>query len=540
MLQMERSRAMLRPFLTLAFQTPSRQAAFRRVVMAHIALLAVMLGVQTWKETAEPSVALGLALLVAGVIEGAVLIGWRLTQLPKSKALEFLLVTPLRPRRLFAAETLVGLVRLGLVTLAGLPILVLLAADGRLDPLDVPVLLVMPYIWGAVTGLGLTVWAFEPVVVRRWGERIILGLLCVSLLVGALAGENLRRWIGALPDEGAQLVLLGLEAFHRYNPFAVLTWWFKQDVVVALDRMLGVGIAALIGAVLFTLRGAWRLQDHFHELHYQPYFLRCERGRGRPGDRPLAWWAVRRVSRYSGRINLWLAGGFGVLYALYTMAGDQWPTWLGRSVFQVCDNVGGLPALATALVVLAAVPAAFQYGLWDANAHERCRRLELLLLTRLNGQDYWGAAAAAAWKRGQGYFAVAVLLWAAACYVGQLSVFQMLAAAATGVLLWALYFTLGFRAFARGLHANGFGMMLTVGLPLSAFLAYQAGWPFLAALTPPGNVQAASRGMISIEVLIGCLLAGSAALMVARLALENCEGDLRAWYERHHGRKVIA
>src|SRR5262249_15666851 len=120
---------------------------------------------------------------------------------------------------------------------------------------------------------------------------------------------------------------------------------------------------------------------------------------------------------------------------------------------------------------------------------------------------------------GQGYFAVAVLLWAAGCYAGHLSIFQMLAAAATGVLLWALYFTLGFRAFARGLHANGFGMVLTVGLPLLAFLAYQAGWPRLSAITPPGNVQAASRGTISLEVLCGCLLAGSAALIVARRAL---------------------
>src|SRR5262249_42735787 len=244
--------------------------------------------------------------------------------------------------------------------------------------------------------------------------------------------------------------------------------------------LIGVELAAIAAACLFALRAAGRLQAHFHELHYQPAHLKSDRRRGRIADQPLAWWAVRRVSRYSGRINLWLAGGFGVLYALYTVAGDQWPVWLGRRVFQVCDNVGGLPGLATALVVLAAVPAAFQYGLWDANVHERCRRLELLLLTRLSGRDYWGAAAAAAWKRGQGYFAVAVLLWAAGCYAGHLSIFQMLAAAATGVLLWALYFTLGFRAFARGLHANGFGMVLTVGLPLLAFLAYQAGWPRLS------------------------------------------------------------
>src|SRR5262249_36228197 len=106
---------MLRPFLALAFQTPARQLAFRRTVVAHVALLAVLMVTQGAGQPGRPSIALGLALLVAGIVEGALLIGWRLTQLPKSQALEFLLVTPLRPRRLFLAEGLVGLLRLALV-----------------------------------------------------------------------------------------------------------------------------------------------------------------------------------------------------------------------------------------------------------------------------------------------------------------------------------------------------------------------------------------------------------------------------------------
>ena len=128
---------------------------------------------------------------------------------------------------------------------------------------------------------------------------------------------------------------------------------------------------------------------------------------------------MKRVTRYSGRINLWLAGGFGLLYALYTAAGPNWPAWMGQRVFQIFDRMGGVPGLATGLVVLAAVPAAFQYGLWDSNAHDRCRRLELLLLSRLEARDYWNAAAAAAWKRGRGYFGVALLLWASAVVAGQ-------------------------------------------------------------------------------------------------------------------------
>src|SRR5437868_9081876 len=94
---------------------------------------------------------------------------------------------------------------------------------------------------------------------------------------------------------------------------------------------------------------------------------------------------------------------------------------------------GGIPCLAAALVVLAAVPAAFQYGLWDSNTQDRCRRLELLLLTRLGARDYWEAAAAAAWRRGRGYFAVAALLWLAAVVAGQVTWAQGLAALGAGV-----------------------------------------------------------------------------------------------------------
>jgi hypothetical protein len=201
--------------------------------------------------------------------------------------------------------------------------------------------------------------------------------------------------------------------------------------------------------------------------------------------------------------------------------------------------VGGIPMLATALVVLAAVPASFQYGLWDSNSQDRCRRLELLLLTRLGARDYWEAAAAAAWRRGRGYFAVALLLWLAAVGAGRVGVLQATAAAATGVLLWALYFAIGFRAFSRGLQANGLGLALTLGLPLAAVLCWRAGWPGLGAIVPPGGVYAAVAGGAGLGWFFGSILAGALTLAVTRLALASCDRDLRAWYDRHHGRKVL-
>lgn len=105
----------------------------------------------------------------------------------------------MRPARLFLGEALVGLALLGLVTLSGLPVLAVLAAVGVLDPLDLVPLLLLPFTWGAVTGLGLTAWAYESKAVRRVGELGMMGLTLVYLIVGVLAGEKLRDWLGVLP-----------------------------------------------------------------------------------------------------------------------------------------------------------------------------------------------------------------------------------------------------------------------------------------------------------------------------------------------------
>lgn len=530
---------MFYPFLALAAVSPGRQLAFRRAVVGHVLLL----GGGVWAALRQnPRIApliLGQLLLVAGIVEGAILLGWRLTQLPKSQALEFLLVTPLRPWRVFLAEATVGLCRLALVTLSGLPLLTLLVVHGLLAPVDLVPLLGLPFTWGAITGLGLTMWAYEPAVARRLGERLLLVLIILYLAVGVLVGEHLKTWIAWLPDDLGRWFLFSFKAFHRYNPFASMQHWAEVEWRVAWERTVGVEAAALALLVVLLARAAARLGGHFHERHYRPAVDPRAGTRQPVSDRPLAWWAVRRVAEYAGRVNLWLAGGFGVLYALYTVAGPYWPSWMGQRVFHIFDRMGGVPVLATALVVLAAVPAAYQYGLWDSNAQERCRRLELLLLTRLEAEDYWEAAAAAAWFRGRGYFLVAGLLWLAAVFAGQLAWYQALGAVAAGAVLWSLYFAAGFRAFARGLQANSLGLLLTVGFPLVTYGLYQLETPALAALVPPGTVFAASAGAPASVWLPGALAGAAAALLIGWQARAGCDSALRRWYDRHHGQKLL-
>ena len=568
---------MLRSFFALAAQSPSRQQAFRQVVFTHLLIvLGGAVAIQVYaasigsRSAAAPI--LGHILLIAGIVEGAMLIGWRLTQLPKSQALEFLLVSPLHPQRVFLAEALVGITRLAWVTLAGLPGLLLLTADAYLDWIDILPLLLMPFTWGCITGLGLTAWAYEPRQVRRGFERVLLVGIGLYLAIGVVVGEHLRQVSDRLrgielPEFSVgdvtlpslnlgQVFFFGFEAFHKYNPFAVIEYWLmpfsmlKPNMRIALDRMVGLEVAALTAVIFLMARAAYRLKGHFHDRHYRPVVEKSNGTRGIVGDHPLSWWAVRRVTEYSGRVNLWLAGSFGCLFAFYIVAdcplvhsltgGSLWPQWLSRKVFEIFEEkMGGVPGLAAALVVLAAVPAAFQYGLWDSNTQDRCRRLELLLMTELSPSDYWSAAAAAAWRRGRGYFFVALILWMAGAIAGKITLAQMMVALASGVVLWGLYFTLGFRAFSRGLMANRLGMLLTVGLPLLTFILYKSNWQFLADVIPPGSVYAPVAGSPPVYWLAGPLIGGLIMLALARFALARCDAELRLWYDRHHGMKVM-
>jgi hypothetical protein len=134
---------------------------------------------------------------------------------------------------------------------------------------------------------------------------------------------------------------------------------------------------------------------------------------------------------------------------------------------------------------------------------------------------------------------VALLLWLAAASSGQITFLQATTALASGVLLWGLYFTLGFQAFTRGTQANLRGLSLTLGLPALAFLLQQLGCPFLAGLLPPGAVHHAATTTAPLSWCLGAVCTALVMLVVTRLSLAGCEIDLRHWYENHHGKMVL-
>ncbi|VTU00799.1 unnamed protein product [Gemmataceae bacterium] len=527
-------------FFTTAMRAPARHLTFRRAAALHVLLVACLGWGAAHADTPERLAAVGQIALVLGVIEGASLVGWRLAQIPKSQALEFLLVSQLRPPGVFLAEALVGVGRFALVSLAGLPVLLVMVLQGLIIPADLWPLGFMPFLWGVVTALGLTVWAYEPVPVRRVGEVVALLGVLFYLVVGILAGEKLQLWISGLPPDVGEWVFNAVMRVFQENPFGVARNWFllRDGPGPQWPGFVAVNLIGAAVGLVFAARAASRLKGHFHDRHYKPLeSTRPDQSAG-IGERPLSWWAVRRVMEYSGRVNVYLAGGFCLLYSAFIVAGDHWPDWMGRAPFLIFELWGGPPMVAASMCVLAAVPAAFQFGLWDPTVADRCKRLELLLLTDLSAGDYWHASRAAAWRRGRDYFWIACIVWVALAVSGRAHWYQSLAAAAGGVALWAFSFAVGFRAFSTGTQAGGTASMLTLGFPLLLFALLQADLEPVAAFVPTAACYLPVRSGITWAWAAGFATLIAATVVVARRGLAGCDANLRKWLDANQGRRA--
>lgn len=531
---------MLAPFFRAAMRAPGRQLAFRKAAVGHTLAVAALAYAVSRNPTTNVVTSAGYLLLALGIVEGAALVGWRLTQLPKSQALEFLLTSPVQPRRLFLAELAVGVGRFALVWLAGLPLLVGLVFAGAVAPADLWLLAAMPFQWGLFAGVALTAWIYEPKAVRRVGEALSLLGVLTYLIVGVVAAENLMMWLHALPEWLGRAIFGAVRFAHHYNPFGVVQRWFDPNTTKALvaAQLAWVSAAGAALTLLAAARASARLVGHFHDRHYAPIDSSRADQSGLIADRPLSWWAVRRVMEYSGRVNLYLAGGFAAVYAAYIVAGDAWPAWMGRLVFQLFENWGGAPALASGLAVMATIPAVFQYGLWDSSAQDRVRRLELLLLSDLDAPDYWHASITASWKRGRGYLIAAALLWLALGVSGRVPWAGVCGAMAGAAVLWSFSFAVGFKLFASGSQTSALASLMVLGVPGLLVAAFQFGVPTLGALTPPGLTFLPLKTGPS-AIWCGSMAAfGGSTIVLSRRALATCVGNLREWTSANHGLKA--
>jgi hypothetical protein len=81
-------------------------------------------------------------------------------------------------------------------------------------------------------------------------------------------------------------------------------------------------------------------------------------------------------------------------------------------------------------------------------------------------------------------------------------------------------------------------MLLTVGLPLTAWGLARLGWPLVASWLPPGMVHSAGQDSSPLW-LVGPLTLAAATLIVTRRSLTHGDARLRQWYDRHHGVQVV-
>ena len=70
-------------------------------------------------------------------------------------------------------------------------------------------------------------------------------------------------------------------------------------------------------------------------------------------------------------------------------------------------------------------------------------------------------------------------------------------------------------------------------------LASGAGIADVANLVPVGAIYQSATAPPGQAWTAGSVAAGIATLALARVSLRRCDGELRRWYERHHGSKVI-
>jgi len=160
---------------------------------------------------------------------------------------------------------------------------------------------------------------------------------------------------------------------------------------------------------------------------------------------------------------------------------------------------------------------------------------------RLLGRGGSGSLAARAWlSRGGGDVMARRLVGCAlrlgAVYCGGL---VDVAALAASLVCGCSISRSDFERFPAGCTTNHLGLLLTIGFPALTAALYASGRPDLGQLLPPGSVYAAASGRMESLLVDWYGWLGVAGGGLTCSAFRLGDGDLRRWYERHQGRKLL-
>ena len=536
---------MLRAQLRIQMRATAQSFGMRAAAIAVTCVVAAWIWIGSSDSTALAANRLATSFIMTALVAGGCFVGWRLAQFPKSRAAEFQLVTPSSDAKIILAHALTGMLRVTLILSAALPFIVAGWGLGAISASQVVAVSLVPLLTGTLAGLLLAVVAYEPVWLRRLLERLVLvAILLYLFLFGLLGSYFVPRFYAWKADwQGGHSLAAYVDAERWINPFRLMreVGGFPGVDFAARTLTVGMFLAALI--LLCWWRLSARLRTHYYEENYGNHDRRS-RSQILLGTNPLSWWTARRVSRFKGNVNLYLAWATVGLYSCWLLYRSEWPSWLAVGQLRLIEAAGGEAMLAAACFHLALVPMAFLSGLWDSNMQERSGRLELLLTTPLAGQHFLAASIKAAWMRGRGYVLACLVMWMATAASGRIAWSSCVVICCLGLAYAVLYFAAAFAHFSQAATDKAVasrGLAWAVFLPLVTVALFVVGLPKAAAMTPLGSLYIAGTPrsswanaydltvqQFSSIVLVQIAVCWGVAILLTRTTLARFDAQIRA------------
>lgn len=486
------------------------------------------------------------------VVIGGSLTGWRVTQFPKSRAAEFHLAMPVSDWVIVGGDLLSGMVRTALVMMTALPIIAAMYGAGWVDFPQAFAMFSIPLACGWLVGISLAVVAYSPVWLRRVIEIAMMILVLAYLILFGLAAQFFLPWLLMLWIEYSKTSIAVWidpnEAMRYFNPFRLLGVLGQEE-----QAQIGLRVAAVLAMLLGLCGlGAWRLQQrlraHYLEENYGNQYRKKEYVKP-IRDNPLAWWTHRRVSRFRGQINVYLGWATIGLFSAWMIFHASWPTWLGPMLMLAFHIFGGQAMLGVFALQFGLVATAFLSGLWDSNPQQRVGRLELLLVSPLEAQQFLEGSIAASWTRGKQFLAMAVFVWTMAVLADRIAWWNLALLLPCAAIYVFAYFALAFRnfTFVKSDRASAsWGMAMSLGSPFLTMACFMSGFGKLGAVTPLGGIFLLALPANLIERLTGwpwyqalaIILVAFAAYFVLgvwllRTTLASFDHEIRAWFAYH-------
>jgi ABC-type transport system involved in multi-copper enzyme maturation permease subunit len=375
----------------------------------------------------------GMLLTAALVLAPALLAGTLAGEKVRS-TLGLLLASEVSSGEIVLARLAGRLCVIGVILLAGLPALVLLAALHSTGPLNLGILIALP-VAVAFGGGGLAVAASA---LARRGRDALLVIYLVDLLL--LLVPLFGRGLSATVQDW-------LEPFNPYRGVGPLVAWEESR-----PALLAIGLWTLLG-IAGTSWAAWRLRPaYLHDADGRPSRWHLLRRRVPPvGDRPLIWKElhIEQTQAFS-RFVYWLGllvvvvyvGSSIVLAGLvalgtWTQAGTELVDWAKVQLATwttASTPMSWLIQWALGLRAAAAIASERQRGTWDA-----------LLASPLEGREIVVAKIYGGLYGLRGFVAAVVLAWTLGLLCGALTLAEYATLVANTLVIGVFMVVIGIR-----------------------------------------------------------------------------------------------